>query len=557
MLTIWSTRGSNSLTSHEQIQETIKQLEKWSSNTGFDFSADKTKSMLFSRKKHPTKIPTITMKGQSLQQVDHHKFLGLTFDSKLNWRTHIRLLKIECMNRMNLMKCLSHCSWGAHESSLISIYRGLIRSKLDFGSNVYSSANKRDLRALNVVQNTALRLALGAFRTSPVESLYREANEPPLWLRREQLQATYAAKLSSDSNNLTHQLVFKPNLISSYNSNSKTPKPLSYKVLHLQGSEMMANTNQVQQTTTPPWISVLPVTDTSLSKHVRMNTSPAIIKASFHKEIQKYNYDLILYTDASKTQVGVGSAVIIEDKIIKFRHPTTASVFSAEIHGIQQAVRIIETLPGGTFVICSDSLSAVTAVNTLRTINPLIIEIHKNINKLSQEGKAVILFWVPSHCDITGNEKADRAAREAITEGELVDMQLNYDLVQHFKTEFRVKWQEHWSQQQTKLKAIEPTIHPVIFKNLSRKQQVILRRLRIGHTKLTHKHLLDKQPPPNCETCDQQLTVKHLLTECPAYMPQRIQSQLASDMQTILSAHTEANRKLLEFISAINMQDSI
>ena len=48
---------------------------------------------------------------------------------------------------------------------------------------------------LDTVHHQGLRLALGAFRTSPVESLYVEADEPSLYLRREKLALQYAIRL--------------------------------------------------------------------------------------------------------------------------------------------------------------------------------------------------------------------------------------------------------------------------------------------------------------------------------------------------------------------------
>ena len=62
----------------------------------------------------------------------------------------------------------------------IQLYRSLIRSKVDYGSLVYGSARKSYLKMLDSVHHQGLRLALGAFRTSPVESLLAEANEPSL-----------------------------------------------------------------------------------------------------------------------------------------------------------------------------------------------------------------------------------------------------------------------------------------------------------------------------------------------------------------------------------------
>jgi hypothetical protein len=87
---------------------------------------------------------------------------------------------------MNLLKVVSHTDWGGDTDTLLTLYRSLVRSKLDYGCIVYSSARKSYIQMLEPVQNQALRLCLGAFRTSPVESLQVEANEPPLASRSQQ-----------------------------------------------------------------------------------------------------------------------------------------------------------------------------------------------------------------------------------------------------------------------------------------------------------------------------------------------------------------------------------
>ena len=57
--------------------------------------------------------------------------------------------------------------------------------------DVYGSARKSYLLELDTVHHQGPRLALGAFRTSPVESLYVEAEEPSLHLRREERNLLY------------------------------------------------------------------------------------------------------------------------------------------------------------------------------------------------------------------------------------------------------------------------------------------------------------------------------------------------------------------------------
>jgi len=43
---------------------------------------------------------------------------------------------------------------------------------------------------------------------------------------------------------------------------------------------------------------------------------------------------------------------------------------------------------------------------------------------------------------------------------------------------------------------------------------VILRRPRIGHTRVTHKYLLSGDSQPLCDECKCSLSVKHILLEC-------------------------------------------
>jgi len=49
---------------------------------------------------------------------------------------------------------------------------------------------------------------------------------------------------------------------------------------------------------------------------------------------------------------------------------------------------------------------------------------------------------------------------------------------------------------------------------MSRYDSVLLNRLRIGHSRLTHSYLLYGDGPPACQTCGIQLTEKHILVEC-------------------------------------------
>ena len=84
--------------------------------------------------------------------------------------------------------------WGGDRDTLLMLYRAIVRSKLDYGCIVYGTASNTDLRQLDSIHNAGVRVALGAFWTSPVSSMYTEANEAPLEERRLKLSMHYYLK---------------------------------------------------------------------------------------------------------------------------------------------------------------------------------------------------------------------------------------------------------------------------------------------------------------------------------------------------------------------------
>ena len=108
------------------------------------------------------------------------KLLGLWWDSHHSFKKHISVLKAQCKEALNLIWVVAHLKWGGDRDTLLMLYPAIVRSKLDYGCIVYGTASNANLRQLDSIHNSGLRLALGAFCTSPVSSLYTETNEAPL-----------------------------------------------------------------------------------------------------------------------------------------------------------------------------------------------------------------------------------------------------------------------------------------------------------------------------------------------------------------------------------------
>ena len=124
-----------------------------------------------------------------------------------------------CVKALNLLHVVAHTSWGADQHTLLHLYRSLVRSKLDYGSVVFGFDRESCLRILDPIQNHALRLCLGAFRTLPVSSMCIQANEPPLYIRRRMLSIQYSLRLGSSPSNPAYNTVFNTKFKASFLQN--------------------------------------------------------------------------------------------------------------------------------------------------------------------------------------------------------------------------------------------------------------------------------------------------------------------------------------------------
>ncbi|GBM34219.1 hypothetical protein AVEN_60562-1 [Araneus ventricosus] len=95
---------------------------------------------------------------------------------------------------------------------------------------------------------------------------------------------------------------------------------------------------------------------------------------------------------------------------------------------------------------------------------------------------------MPSHVGIVCNEKADKAAKLAGAHTNSTTPLT--DLKKYTKVLLYSKWQKQWSiETENKLRAIKPSVQPWPSQT-NRKADTLLTKLRVGHIRYTHWHLL-------------------------------------------------------------------
>ena len=226
--------------------------------------------------------PDLRINNEKIRVCESTPYLGLMIDKRLNWRKHIEHLRAKCLPAVNLLRHLSHLSWGADRETLTQLYIALVKSKLDYGAHIYGSNETRALSKLDPIQNACLRACAGAFKSSPAASLCVEAGVPPLKYSRDILALNYFFKSATTPNSPTYQaLVGVP-------EDDPPPKREKIDLLLNQYQVNIPNILSIKTPQTPPWThSLIKMCD--FIKVGKANKPVEGIKAEFLNHLEEHS----------------------------------------------------------------------------------------------------------------------------------------------------------------------------------------------------------------------------------------------------------------------------
>ena len=345
-----------------ELQRAVTQIELWLDENNLEAEISKCVVMCFTNQKL-TREPNIYMKGTKIKFTTEHKSLGLILDGPyLTWNKHIEHLRIIGNKRLDVMKRLSSLKWGTGRDTLMMYYLRAIKPKIEYGSAVYGSAANTILGKLDIIHNTALRIASGAFKTSPINSLSLETGVMNLRWSLKINECTQLVAFSRKSKDHPLKEIYPENLAEEQQWRTRR-KPLLLRATQAFHQFALIPPRLHHCPTVspiPPWTNLAPhVHPTIVGITNKTIQLPQLLSDFKFLSNTTYLNFFTLYTDGSHSPdpPATSAAVYVPSSGLctTWRLPAHADVLTAELFAIDQACNIAITSKQQQIVIYTDS----------------------------------------------------------------------------------------------------------------------------------------------------------------------------------------------------------
>jgi hypothetical protein len=176
---------------------------EWLTRSGLAAEPEKTEILFFRRQREQVDPPSALQLQTPATQTSYRvklstnvRYLGFFIDHRLNWTRHVDIMCNRARASLKALQLLGNSGRGIDFAQWRLAYNAICLPVLTYGCQLwYKGKQASFVRKLQTVQNEAVRIISGSFRTAPHEPLQQLLSILPIDLRLEMLTKTYALRL--------------------------------------------------------------------------------------------------------------------------------------------------------------------------------------------------------------------------------------------------------------------------------------------------------------------------------------------------------------------------
>ncbi|GAB0090557.1 hypothetical protein DMENIID0001_052940 [Sergentomyia squamirostris] len=254
-------------------------------------------------------------------------------------------------------------------SQLLKIHKAMILGKLEYGVVAYGSAAPSLLKKLDPVHNTGVRIATGAFKSSPVPSVLVEAGVMPLDDRRDLIRIRNWNKIKDNDISLFKTMSTRTEVRDVGKRNVAWTKKAQNWMVKSNIPENKVFQYRMQE---PFWLIKGDCINVSL-KAYWSRKSQGFCKDFLEKQMERYSDCCKVFVVGRREDFRSGTGIWVQGRnwIVERRESDLLSNFSLEAKSIVDACKISGSL-GGNVLIVTNSRGVLESLVNFKNNNPFV-----------------------------------------------------------------------------------------------------------------------------------------------------------------------------------------
>ena len=362
---VYGVQGDTDKANARKLKLMLKKAEEWRKKHGAQFETSKYVLVHYTRNYRKATKASITINGTTVEPSGEAKYLGVIFDQKLNFKSHLQYISKKGTNAAMALSSITKINWGAQYTYARQLFKAVITTRTDYATSIWHQpksdgelATIGQIQKLTTIQRLGMKAITGCYRTTPTAAMEIESDLQPIRIRLQTKVLQSVTRMQSLS--VKHPLQAWITNAALVRTAQVRHRSNLENVMH-QFPHMAEKIERIEPYIRPPWwipkveIQIDATKDTAKDLHNK-------------KQEHKNAATVSIYTDGSGVENRVGAAAhsptmntTIHQHLGSEKH---YNVFIGEVTAVQLAVEMLrDDHEFRTCYIYSDSQAAIKAVD--------------------------------------------------------------------------------------------------------------------------------------------------------------------------------------------------